>query len=69
MPNGMGSKDMLLMQGLIKNEILDNYQHLWQIEKAFRVAKTDLKIRPVFHRKQKRIEAHICLTFTSIQSI
>lgn len=50
---------------LNKDEILDNYQHLWQIEKAYRVAKTDLKIRPVFHRKQKRIEAHICLTFTA----
>jgi transposase len=48
-----------------KDEILENYAHLWQIEKAFRVAKTDLKIRPIYHRKQRRIEAHICLTFVA----
>jgi len=53
------------MLSLIKKEILENYHHLWQIEKAFRIAKTDLKIRPIFHRKQKRIEAHICLTFVA----
>lgn len=60
-----GLKGYLTNAKLNKNEILDNYYHLWQIEKAFRVAKTDLKIRPVFHRKQKRIEAHICLTFAA----
>ena len=53
------------MLSSIKKEILENYYHLWQIEKAFRIAKTDLKIRPIFHRKQKRIEAHICLTFVA----
>ena len=31
----------------------------------FRTAKTDLKIRPIYHRKQDRIEAHICLTFVA----
>lgn len=45
--------------------IIDNYNQLWQIEKAFRVAKTDLKIRPVYHRLPRRIEAHICLTFVA----
>ena len=60
-----GLKGYLTNAKLSKNEILENYYHLWQIEKAFRVAKTDLKIRPVFHRKQKRIEAHICLTFVA----
>lgn len=47
------------------NEIIENYNQLWQIEKAFRVSKTDLKIRPVYHRLPKRIEAHICLTFVA----
>jgi transposase len=46
-------------------EVLENYNHLWQIEKAFRVSKTDLKIRPIYHRLPKRIEAHICLTFVA----
>jgi transposase len=50
---------------LSKEEIIANYNHLWRIEKAFRVAKHDLKIRPVFHRNKKRIEAHICITFAA----
>jgi transposase len=50
---------------LSKEEILDSYKQLWQIEKAFRVAKNELKIRPVYHRKQRRIEAHICINFTA----
>ena len=60
-----GLKGYLTNAKLNKKEILENYHHLWQIEKAFRIAKTDLKIRPIFHRKQKRIEAHICLTFVA----
>lgn len=47
------------------DEIIANYNQLWQIEKAFRVAKTDLKIRPIYHRLPRRIEAHICLTFVA----
>ncbi|WP_396157007.1 hypothetical protein [Flavobacterium sp.] len=45
--------------------MLENYSNLWQIEKAFRTAKTDLKIRTIYHRKKERIEAHICLTFVT----
>ena len=60
-----GLKGYITNASLNKDEVIDNYKHLWKIERAFRVAKTDLKIRPIFHRKQKRIEAHICLTFTA----
>lgn len=60
-----GLKGYLTNSKLNKNEIIENYQHLWQIEKAFRVSKTDLKIRPIYHRLQKRIEAHICLNFVA----
>ncbi|UZO82303.1 IS1634 family transposase [Aquimarina sp. ERC-38] len=60
-----GLKGYITNAKLSKEEILENYAHLWKIEKAFRIAKTDLKIRPIFHRKQKRIETHICLTFTA----
>lgn len=60
-----GLKGYITNAKLNKEEILENYAHLWQIEKAFRITKTDLKIRPIYHRKQKRIEAHICLNFSS----
>ena len=29
------------------------------------VAKTDLKIRPIYHRVKRRIEAHICIAFVA----
>lgn len=60
-----GLKGYLTNSKLNKNTILDNYKQLWLIEKAFRIAKTYLKIRPVFHYKQRRIEAHICLNFVA----
>jgi transposase len=50
---------------LSKSKIISNYKHLWKIEKAFRITKTDLKIRPIYHRLQYRVEAHICLTFVA----
>jgi Transposase len=50
---------------LTQAEVIENYNHLWQIENAFRISKTDLKIRPVYHRLPKRIEAHICLNFVA----
>jgi transposase len=46
-------------------EIIENYKNLWHIEKAFRMSKTDLRIRPIYHRLRKRIEAHICLSFVA----
>lgn len=60
-----GLKGYITNAKLTKDEILENYDHLWNIEKAFRIAKTDLKIRPIYHRKKQRIEAHICLTFVA----
>jgi transposase len=60
-----GLKGYLTNTNLSKNEIIDNYGHLWKIEKAFRVSKTDLKIRPIFHFKPSRIEAHICIAFAA----
>ncbi|MCF6360503.1 MAG: transposase [Cyclobacteriaceae bacterium] len=50
---------------LAMEKVIENYQHLWRIEKAFRISKTDLKIRPIYHRVQIRIESHICLSFVA----
>jgi len=60
-----GLKGYITNSTLSKEVVLENYKQLWQIEKAFRIAKTDLKIRPIFHYKQRRIEAHICLNFVA----
>lgn len=46
-------------------QVIENYKNLWHIEKAFRMSKTDLRIRPIYHRLKDRIEAHICVAFTA----
>ena len=45
--------------------IVENYRELWQIELAFRISKTDLRIRPIYHYRRRRIEAHICIAFVA----
>lgn len=58
-----GLKGYLSNSKLSAKKVVENYNQLWQIEKAFRVSKSDLKVRPVFHRLQRRIESHICISF------
>lgn len=60
-----GLKGYLTNSKLKPIKIIDNYRQLWQIEKAFRISKTDLRIRPIYHRLKHRIEAHICISFTA----
>lgn len=60
-----GLKGYITNSELSINKIVENYTQLWQIEKAFRISKTDLRIRPIYHFKKKRIEAHICIAFVA----
>jgi transposase len=60
-----GLKGYITNTKLSNNEVIDNYKNLWHIEKAFRMSKTDLRIRPIYHRLRNRIEAHICISFTA----
>ncbi len=60
-----GLKGYVANTRLTDQLVLDNHKNLWHIEKAFRMSKTDLRIPPVYHRLRKRIEAHICLSFTA----
>jgi transposase len=46
-------------------DVIDNYKQLWHIEKAFRISKTDLRIRPIYHRLAHRIQAHLIIAFCS----
>ena len=60
-----GLKGYITNTKLKDDEVIENYKNLWHIEKAFRMSKTDLRIRPIYHRLKKRIEAHICISFTA----
>jgi transposase len=42
------------------------YMQLTQAEEAFRISKSDLCLRPVFHHKDQRIEAHILVCFLAL---
>lgn len=60
-----GLKGYVTNTRLLAKKIVDNYGQLWQIEKAFRISKTDLRVRPIFHQRERRIAAHICITFVA----
>jgi len=60
-----GLKGYITNSRLSNQEVMQNYKNLWFIEKAFRMSKTDLRIRPIYHRLRDRIEAHICIAFTA----
>lgn len=60
-----GLKGYITNTRLRAKSIVANYGHLWQIEKAFRISKTDLRVRPVYHYREKRIRAHICIAFVA----
>ena len=64
-----GLKGYLSNSDLEPAAIIENYKYLWHIEKAFRISKTDLKIRPIYHRIRNRIAAHICISFAAYSII
>lgn len=47
-------------------QVIERYGDLWRIEKAFRMSKSDLQTRPIFHRKEDAIKSHILICFTSL---
>jgi transposase len=60
-----GLKGYLTNTRLSAGEVINNYGQLWHIEKAFRISKTDLRIRPIYHRLRRRIEAHVLVAFVA----
>jgi transposase len=63
--NWDGLKGYVTNTKLTNDQVIENYGNLWHIERAFRMSKTDLRIRPIYHRLRHRIEAHICIAFTA----
>ena len=49
------------------DQVYDNYQQLWNVERAFRITKGTLEVRPMFHFSEKRIEAHVCICFVALK--
>ena len=47
------------------NDVIAHYQNQYAVERAFRISKTDLRIRPIYHRLENRIKAHILVSFVA----
>lgn len=60
-----GLKGYLTNTDLPAEAVIEHYGQLWHIEKAFRISKTDLRIRPMYHRRRRRIEAHVLVAFVA----
>jgi transposase len=58
-----GLKGYITNTSLPAKEVCEQYNSLWVIEKAFRVTKGTIEIRPMFHFTARRIEAHVCICF------
>src|SRR5512137_950436 len=51
---------------LSAQDIALGYKQLIEVERAFRTLKTTLELRPIYHRKEQRIRAHILLCFLAL---
>ena len=45
------------------------YKQLMEVERAFRTLKTTLELRPIYHRKDERIRAHVILCFLALMLV
>ena len=46
--------------------MIGSYHELWNIEKSFRMPKSDLRARPIYNRKRDSIEAHLTIVFAAL---
>ncbi len=56
-----------LEESVVNNStIISHYHELYRIEQAFRISKTDLQTRPIFHFKEQPIKLHILICFMAL---
>lgn len=46
--------------------LINRYKDLWKVEQAFRIAKSDIEARPIYHRRRNSIEYHILIVFIAL---
>lgn len=46
--------------------LIERYKDLWRVEQSFRIAKSDLSARPIYHRKKESIKYHILIVFVAL---
>lgn len=60
-----GLKGYITNTSLEPKQVVEQYHGLWVVERAFRVSKGALEMRPMFHFTPRRIEAHVCICFVA----
>ena len=66
------AKALVGVKGYITNldipdeEVITAYHQLWHVEKSFRMSKSDLKARPIFHQSRDSIEAHLTVVLAAL---
>jgi transposase len=54
------------IKGIPERLLVDRYKDLWRIEQSFRIAKSDLEARPIYHRKENSVQYHILIVFMAL---
>lgn len=62
----VGIKGYVTNLNIPDEQIISYYHQLWHVEQSFRMSKSDLKARPIFHRKRDAIEAHLTIVMASL---
>ena len=69
------ARSMMGLKGYVTNidieamdgaDVVQAYQDLYQVERSFRMTKSDLAARPMFHRVRDSIEAHLSIVFAAL---
>jgi len=56
-----------ITEDILPDQAIVTYYHdLWRVEQAFRMSKTDLRTRPIFHYTHDAIKAHVLLCFMAL---
>lgn len=61
-----GIKGYLTNTNLPEKLVIDRYHDLWRVENSFRLTKSDLEARPIFHHLDETIKAHLVIVFAAL---
>ena len=56
----------MLVDSVAATLVISAYHDLWQVEASFRMTKSDLRARPIFHREKDSIDAHLTVVFAAL---
>ncbi|MGP4996005.1 IS1634 family transposase [Glutamicibacter ardleyensis] len=56
----------LPIEAVPATQVISAYHDLWQVEASFRMTKSDLRARPIFHREKDSIDAHLTVVFAAL---